>query len=1116
MFSSPWHTRKIAKRWESVCAMKCHPSQTNELHFIPIHLMAANCRSAIHDWENPAVVGINKRTPHVPFLSHPSVRDALEYRTGTNVDHSRTRRILLNSEAWKIRVFEGPLEVVDGFWRLDFDDAEWATIKVPSSVECSGHGTPIYTNFHYPFPLDPPNVPTQNPTACYRHHFNINEEWIGTTGRLFLNFDSVGSAAYVWLNGSFVGYTQDTMLPAEFEVTELISSSSAIVAVQVMRWSDGSYLEDQDHWRLSGIFRDVSLIWKPQMHIEDYYWSTPLTFNNEGVLESGKFTIKTRVQTQGGTRIHLHCQLFDYGSKDVSSALEELKFDVHGPSSRKIMVDNTGVKNRPSVGRQITIEESVSFGAGNFKLWSAEDPHLYLLVMSLESDGATVDCESSLVGFRCAEISNQQLLHNGRPLRICGVNRHEHDEWTGKVVNEASMITDIKLIKQLNFNAVRCSHYPNTYRWYELCNILGLYLVDEANVETHGFDPFFQGPDFNPTASVQWMLAIVDRGIRMFERDKNNPSILMWSLGNEAGYGSAHRMMSAYFHHRDTTRIVHYEGGGSATPSTDVLCPMYARIGQIQQMVDEPKEVRPLVLCEYAHSMGNSTGNLFKYWTTIDGHRSLQGGFIWDWVDQGLKKKMSDGEYHWAYGGDFGDTPNDAQFCINGIVSPDRKFLHPATQECAFQFAPIRFKLELDSETGKVKVEIKNFWSFLSDAELTYEWCLRTGKSTSNWTQFSKEVLAPGKSTVVELGDVSEHRTSLVGLVSVQTRAVLTNNTSWAKAGHIISINQLDLNKDHFLKHWSGDPPAPPQSSTTVKVTETEDHFTVQMMNQTIVIDKTSGCISSMTVESEILKSPIIPCFYRAPTDNDNGGEFGKSYASRWKSAGLDQLIIKVADVDLKTSTKDEVVISSIIQMGPQDSTPKDKTTVIVEVKYSFKESLDVQWKFDTSQAMIGAEGGIPGTLPRAGIRFSLDGSYSKASWIGRGPFECYPDRKYAAFYGHYEVDNIRELHVPYIAPSESGGRTDVMFLKFEDSARNGLSMKTTDSEFQFNASVYPMESFIEARHDFELEANNETNVHIDAAVLGVGGDDSWSPAVHKEFLVPPGIYHLGLSFKHH
>eukprot|EP00210_Caulerpa_lentillifera_P004227 g4032.t1 len=991
---------------------------------------------------------------------------------------------------------DGPHEVTKGFWGVDFDDTEWSTVTVPSAVECSGHGTPIYTNIVYPFPLDPPNASNNNPTACYRYKFNVPEHLIESEDRLFLEFGSVGSAAYIWLNGVFVGYTQDTMLPAEFAITSLITQNPVVVALQVMRWSDGSYLEDQDHWHLSGIFRDVNLIWKPKKYIEDYYWFTPLKFNNEGVLESGKFILKARLQTQKDPDLQLRLQLYDYGSKDVASELMNVCKSVNGPSSESVIIDNTGYRSVPTIGRQVFIEREVSFDENGFKLWSAEDPNIYLLVVTLESNGEVIDCESSIVGFRCAEISNQQLLHNGKSLRICGVNRHEHDEWQGKVISEESMITDIKLIKQLNFNAVRCSHYPNTYRWYELCNIFGLYLIDEANVETHGFDPSFQNNDFNPANSVQWMHAIVDRGIRMFERDKNNPSILMWSLGNESGYGAAHIMMSAYFRHRDTTRLVHYEGGGSATPATDVLCPMYARVEKIVQMVNAPNEHRPLVLCEYAHAMGNSTGNLNAYWETIDSHRSLQGGFIWDWVDQGLAKRMSNGKYYWAYGGDFGDKPNDAQFCINGLVSPDRKFLHPATRECAFHFAPIKLNLKFDAKTG-----------------LTYEWRLKIGNDEPNWIQFSKEVLAPGKSTTVELNCSFEHAKTLVGLASVQVRAILNSNTSWADAGHIISINQVDLNKDHFMKHWNMKPPAQHGSGRTLSVAEEAQWFVIQADNQTIVIQKSSGCISSMTRESELLKSPLIPCFYRAPTDNDlcNGADNG--YASKWKSAGLDQMIIKKADVQIMKQTSEEIVISSKIHMGPRNSTPIDKSTIVVDVYYSFKDTINVHWKFDTSDALLDSKVGGPDTLPRVGIRFSTNSSYSKVSWIGRGPFECYPDRKHAAFYGHYQVEDIHELHVPYIFPTENGTRTDVMFLKLKNAAGRGLSVKTLQNEFSFNASRYPMESFIVAKHDFELETNNETNVHIDSALMGVGGDDSWSPSVHREYLVQPGIYHLELSF---
>ena len=1097
--------------------------------------------SAVPDWKNPAVFGINKRAPHVPYMSHKSAADALQYRRdGSASDHNRQQ--FLSRCKWKILAVKGPQAVPSNFWKRAYSDDSWSEISVPSNVECVGHGMPQYTNWQYPFPsrlpnapdifpYNPPEVPDDNPTTCYRHSFHIPEEWKSQPGHVFLTFEGVASAAYVWVNGVQIGYTQESMLPAEFEITHVIEESQNLLAVQVMRWSDGSYLEDQDQWRLSGIYRDVHVVWKPVAFIEDYSWFTPMVFDDSGQLVSARIDVRARVHTHDDRPLQVKMQLFRYKEEKIDAALYEETTNATRRYGHHAIVDNTGAFSGSNIGSHVRIEVDIATDIGQVvELWSAEMPSVYVLVMSLESNGSLLDTESSIVGFRFAEIRHQNLLHNGKAIRICGVNRHEHDERNGKSIDEASMVLDIQLMKQYNFNAVRCSHYPNQYRWYELCSIYGLYVVDEADFETHGFDPGLINIEFNPACSTLWMNGIVDRGIRMFERNKNSPCILMWSLGNEAGYGPAHAMMSAYFHERDKTRVTHYEGGGSATSSTDVLCPMYARIDDIVKMVDKPDEHRPLVLCEYAHSMGNSTGNLQEYWDVIDNHPHLQGGFIWDWVDQGLIMTMEDGTEVWAYGGDFGDRPTDYQFCINGLVFPDRS-IHPALHECTFVFAPIKFKLIEVTECGNVVIEIISKRSFTTTEDVGYEWQWLIDGSVcgGGWKSFlTEEALKPEASVCCILPFLHQLSSELKdpdSMVHIEIRAVLKTDTPWATKGHVISSNQFFISKENLCKQscfGNITKPIVPEAEVSLTLLDKEAAFVVSCEHWTVSIEKATGCIRQVSRDGEqLMKTGVEPCFYRAPTDNDLGGDSQRrSYAARWRDAGLDRMNIAEASVEVLSEKPTEIVIQSSIVMKPvpPNTAARDNEGVIdANVKYTFTDCMTMHWSFDTRKALpANLKEGLKATLPRAGVHFAMDSAYSKMSWFGRGPFECYPDRKQAAFIGRYHVDDISELHVPYIFPSESGGRCDVRSAHFANGSGKDLKIECMipESGFQLNASKFSMKHLEAAKHNYELRPDGPIHVHLDGIMMGVGGDDSWSPSVHDKYLVPPAVYEFAIAFR--
>uniref|UniRef100_A0A2P2KSG9 beta-galactosidase n=1 Tax=Rhizophora mucronata TaxID=61149 RepID=A0A2P2KSG9_RHIMU len=663
-------------------------------------------------WEDESFIKWRKRDPHVTLRCHESVEGSLRYWYQRNkVDHLVSKSAVWNDDAvqgsldcaafwvkdlpfvkslsgfWKFFLAPRSSRVPENFYSPTFADSDWDSLPVPSNWQMHGFDHPIYTNVVYPFPPNPPHVPEDNPTGCYRTDFYIPKEWQGH--RIFLHFEAVDSAFGAWINGVPVGYSQDSRLPAEFEITDYCypcnSSKKNVLAVQVLRWSDGSYLEDQDHWWLSGIHRDVLLLAKPQVFIVDYFFKSKLSedfscadikveVKIDNSQEITKDNIKSNFTIEGA--------LYDTGSwynpeRSANLVSSHVATMTIVPSSDAILgflgYTLAGKLRRP-------------------RLWSAEQPNLYILVVTLkDASGNVVDCESCLVGIRQVSKAPKQLLFNGQPVIIRGVNRHEHHPCVGKTNIESCMVKDLVLMKQSNINAVRNSHYPQHPRWYELCDLFGMYMIDEANIETHGFH--LSGHLKHPTLESSWATAMMDRVVGMVERDKNHACIISWSLGNESSYGPNHSAAAGWIRGKDSSRLLHYEGGGSQTPSTDIVCPMYMRFWDMVKIAKDPNEPRPLILCEYSHAMGNSNGNIHEYWEAIDSTFGLQGGFIWDWVDQGLLKESTDGSKNWAYGGDFGDLPNDLNFCLNGLIWPDRT-PHPALHEVKYVYQPIKVSLK--------------------------------------------------------------------------------------------------------------------------------------------------------------------------------------------------------------------------------------------------------------------------------------------------------------------------------------------------------------------------------------------------------------------------------------
>ncbi|KAL3829801.1 hypothetical protein ACJIZ3_018603 [Penstemon smallii] len=1172
-------------------------------------------------WEDPSFIKWRKRDAHVPFHCHESVEGSLRYWYERNkVDILVSKEAVWDDDAvkkaldcasfwvkdlpfvkslsgtWKFYLASSPSNAPSEFYNSAFQDSSWPSIpgnvfyplqssiptiprfllehieikgvglttienygyiingKVPSNWQMHGFDRPIYTNVVYPFPLNPPKVPEDNPTGCYRTNFHLPKEWEG-------------------------GF-QDSRLPAEFEITEFChpcgSDQTNCLAVQVMRWSDGSYLEDQDHWWLSGIHRDVLLLAKPQvctlwkyLYIltSTYYFilvaliheTTVLFLVPNGILATKKVFIadyffKSNLE-EDFSRADLQVEVkIDNSTLHIDNSIEagswfkfsEDKFIANFTIEAEIF-DTASVKTSnghvdllsTSVAH-LQLAPSVDYRLGFIgyqlkgnlqmpKLWNAEQPNLYTLVVTLkDASGNIVDCESCQVGIRQITKAPKQLLVNGKPVMIRGVNRHEHHPRLGKTNLESCMVQDLVLMKQNNINAVRNSHYPQHQRWYELCDLFGMYMIDEANIETHGFH--LSSNVRHPTQEPSWASSMLDRVVGMVERDKNQACIISWSLGNEASYGANHAALAGWVRGKDSTRFVHYEGGGARTTSTDIVCPMYMRVWDIVKIAKDPAELRPLILCEYANELLKKLAGIHMQWETAmeiftstgkqstahlvyrevlsgiglirsESSKNIQFFLQMD-SSIGLLKEGPDGKKHWAYGGDFGDIPNDLNFCLNGIIWPDRT-PHPVMHELAFQITNTHF--------------------FSTTEALVFDWILIGDGCELGSGILTLPTIEPQKSFDLkwESGPWSAPwGTSDATEIFLAITAKLLQSTPWAEKGHVVSSTQVPLPGKQEIVPQVGDLAVVDvaiikgkHGAFSTKVL----HDTIEVKNQNlweIKFNKQSGAIESWKVDGDlVLCKGILPCFWRAPSDNDKGGE-AESYLSKWKEAKLNNLVFVTESCTVVDVTDDLVKIAVVILGIPNDGennlSQSEASNVLfkVDLVYSIYGSGDV-----ILECQVKPNSDLP-PLPRVGIEFHLDKSVDSIKWYGRGPFECYPDRKAAAHVGVYEQD-VDSMHVPYIVPGESSGRADVRWVTFQNKNGHGIYASTygESPSMQMNASYYGTAELERATHNEELVKRDNIEVHLDHKHMGIGGDDSWSPCVHEEYLVPAVPYSFSIRF---
>lgn len=1033
-----------------------------------------------HEWEDPRVSGRNRESAHAPLWAYADPDSA------ARMNRSSSPFSLNLDGQWRFHLAPAPLAVPPAFHEPDFDDSKWQSIPVPGNWQiqpgCPDH--PIYTNFTFPFAANPPFPPDENPTGCYRRSFEVPASWQDREIRII--FESVDSAFTLWINGNEIGYSEDSRLPAEFSITPHVRPGRNTIAVRVLRYSSGTYLEDQDYWQMSGIQRSVRLIAKPKAHIRDFRVQT--IFDDR--FENATLDVKVFAETRDlpHQRPSPHWSSF-YPGVAASIRLLDNAGRIVAEGAPLPLSGQTNVYGEPMLEK----------GTAHFKLpitkplqWSHETPHLYTLVMTLHDPaGQPVDFESCRVGFRQLEIRDRQLLMNGRRLIIRGVDRHEFNPDRGRAVTGEDMRRDILLMKQLNFNAVRTSHYPNDSLWYELCDELGLLVVDEANLESHGL-----GGDIADDPA--WAGAFLDRAIRMVLRDRNHACVFSWSLGNESFHGPHHAAMANWIRRCDSTRPVQYEGKNPGTHTTDIMAPMYPSLDWVRTIMEDPKEARPMILCEYAFAKGNATGNFKKFWDMVDRYPAFQGAFIWDWHDKLLSLTLPDGRRVFGYGNDFGENIDYESFgehgsqVFSGIVAADLT-PHPGAYEVKKVQAPVGF---LRSQDKPECFMVWNKHHTLTLDHLTLEWAVNENGNPVSSGRMRMPDVKPGEKADLAIPAALPARGAAGAEYFLTLRAVLNRDFPWAKTGHHVAWDQFDLPV----------PSAVPAS----RATHTTQAPAIRSTNDVIEVtgpegwrmtwDRHHGWLKSWHLGgSEVLAGPVKEIFHRAPTDNDIILGYGSSYAKEWEKCGLMNLKRRILDINaIPSGTNAVLVQSSCHLVGADPEQP---------IQVSMTSRLDGDGNMDIESVLV-----IPPAFPmvaRIGLLFPLAAGWEEVSWYGRGPWENYLDRKAGALLGRWQNTVTGLFEDSYPVPGECGGREDVRHLALSGS--NGRKLEVSGAPvFHFSALHFTPGDLTAAKHNWELTPRRETFLILDGWHMGVGGDTGWTRNVHPEYLIGPGTYRWG------
>ncbi|WP_345947971.1 glycoside hydrolase family 2 TIM barrel-domain containing protein [Mucilaginibacter sp. PAMB04274] len=1003
-----------------------------------------SAQDARNDWENPSLLDWNKEKAHAAFMLYDNAANA------KTDDYKLSPYFRSLNGDWKFSYVNKYAQRQKDFYRTDLDDSKWGTIAVPSNWELKGFGIPIYTNITYPHLRQPPLIGDNNPVGTYRKRFSVPANWQGK--EVLLHFGSISGCAFVFVNGQKVGMSKVAKSPAEFNITKYLKPGENLLAVQVFRWHDGSYLEDQDFWRLSGIERDAFLYAVPGKTVWDYFLHAGL----DDAYKNGTFSAEVALRSfvkQVTASSSLTIEIFDRLGKRIFSESQSL----NASNDTLQQVRFKGLVKQPS-------------------RWSAESPYLYDCVMTWKLGGETF-VTSNKIGFRRVEIKGAQLMVNGVPILVKGVNRHEHDDVQGHVPVRETMLKDIRLMKQFNINAVRTSHYPNDPLWYKLCDQYGLYLVDEANIETHGMGAELQGwfdRSKHPAYLPEWAPAHIDRTIRLVERDKNHPSVIIWSLGNECGNGPVFHQTYNWIKERDPSRPVQFEQAGESE-NTDIVCPMYPSITNMKKYAAADKQ-RPYIMCEYAHAMGNSNGNFQEYWDIIASSKHMQGGFIWDWVDQGIRTVNANQDVFWAYGGDLGafHLQNDENGVADGLLSSDRT-PDPGLYEVKKVYQNIHFS---STSPGSGRFTVRNMFDFTDLDQYNFMWLLYKNGELIKQAPFTLK-LPPHQQKEVKL-PLNGIGKNLSDEYFVIIRALAKKPSEMIPQGHVIAEEQFKLGGDYFASQ--------PEKKGQLVIKRNEKTLSFTAGDISGEFDITAGRMNTFASSGgQALRQFPEPYFWRAPTDNDFGNGMPEKLGI-WRNAHAARTVKSVV-VGEQNTTGLNIAVNYLL----------DGIDVPYTVNYHVNNDGSV--KITAAIDMTGRN--LP-ELPRFGMRMPVRGGYNHLSYYGRGPWENYSDRNTAAFIGRYNDLVENQFYRGYIRPQESGYKTDVRWLTLLDAEGKGLKVEGAQP-LCFSAMNIATEALDpglskKQQHPTDLRYSNNVFLQIDLAQRGVGGDDSWGALPHQQY----------------
>jgi len=1029
---------------------------------------------SLKSWMAPECVSINRVPMRATIYPFPSAQ------TARSVDREKTPWFQLLNGQWQFKAVDRPENVALADVAMDCDRSNWDSVEVPGNWTLQGYGAPQYTNVQMPFPDEPPFVPEDNLTGIYAKEFSVPADW--ERRRVVIHLGGAESVLYVYVNGHAVGLSKDSRLPSEFDISRsVIFGQKNLVVAVVVKWSDTSFIEDQDQWWMGGLHREVYVYSTAPVHIADLF----AVGNLEKNYVDGRLQLKVKI---GFPR-----------QPEEGWLVEAQLFDPKGKAIFKRPLQSTVPAGDPFAWPRLQAEFNEPIK--NPLLWSAELPHLYTVVVTLKSpEGKSIESTATRIGFRSVEVKDRMLLVNGKRVLIKGVNRHDHHDTKGKALDRETMRLDAVTMKRFNFNAVRTSHYPNDPYWLDLCDELGLYVIDEANLESHAY---YQ----QVGRERRYAPAFLERALRMVERDKNHPSVILWSLGNETGYSPNHDAMAGWIRGYDPSRPLHFEPGiwvqrVEKQPTekvydlgyrvTDIVCPMYPPIDRIIEWAADkvhPDRSRPLIMCEYSHAMGNSNGSLADYWDAFEKYPGLQGGFIWEWIDHGLKKKTKEGEEYWAYGGDFGDEPNDLNFVCDGLVWPDRT-PHPGIYEFKYLAQPVKV-IGFNARTGVL--EIKNRQDFATLGWIRGQWELKVnGKRVTNG-KLPPLKTAPQKEEKIDL-KVPAVKVEAGQEAFLNVRFYAADATGWCEAGHEVGWDQISI---PARTGKNARPKAARQPIRPLTLDESSGVLAVENDVFSLVASSETGLIETLRWQDhDILVSGPQLQIWRGPTDND--GIKGWPHQTwrplnKWRAQGLDKLVVKTVSAKARRN-KDGSITLLFEHLGACAASDR-----AVRHQHSYTISPDGRIQADNTFTIDKA---IP-DLPRLGVVLFLNPGFEKLRWFGRGPFENYSDRKRAALVDLYE-STVTDQYVPYIMPQEHGNHTEVRWLSL--GGKSATLLVGAAGPMEFSASHYTAQDIDSAYHTYDLHPRTEVILNLDYRQRGLG-TESCGPGPLEQYKIKAGRY---------